>query len=119
MSCSCAITYLLSQGHAGESWNCCVSPNGAYVASCGSDKVIRLYEKTNEPLVLEDEAEQENELVTGETTAVLGQKQQVLPSRKTVSSEKAVSGNDKIRNLDRSIYFVQRNIYFILFFRLN
>ncbi|XP_020288110.1 WD repeat-containing protein 3 [Pseudomyrmex gracilis] len=82
------------QGHAGESWNCCVSPNGAYVASCGSDRVIRLYEKTNEPLVLEDEAEeeraeQENELATGETTAVLGQKQQALPSRKTVSSEKA------------------------------
>jgi len=55
-----------------------------------------LYEKTNEPLVLQDEAEeereqQENELVTGETTAVLGQKQQALPSRKTVSSEKAVS----------------------------
>ncbi|XP_012232010.1 WD repeat-containing protein 3 [Linepithema humile] len=82
------------QGHAGESWNCCVSPNGVFVASCGSDRVIRLYEKTNEPLVLQDEAEeereqQENELVTGETTAVLGQKQQALPSRKTVSSERA------------------------------
>ncbi|XP_012526680.1 WD repeat-containing protein 3 [Monomorium pharaonis] len=82
------------QGHAGESWNCCVSPNGVYAASCGSDRVIRLYEKTNEPLVLQDEAEeereqQENELVTGETTAVLGQKQKALPSRKTVSSEKA------------------------------
>ncbi|XP_050445481.1 WD repeat-containing protein 3 [Cataglyphis hispanica] len=82
------------QGHAGESWNCCVSPNGIFVASCGSDKVVRLYEKTNEPLVLEDEAEeereqQENELVTGETTTVLGQKQQALPSRKTVNSEKA------------------------------
>ncbi|XP_011643743.1 WD repeat-containing protein 3 isoform X1 [Pogonomyrmex barbatus] len=82
------------QGHAGESWNCCVSSNGAYVASCGSDKVIRLYEKTSEVLVLQDEAEeereqQENELVTGESTAVLGQKQQALPSRKTVTSEKA------------------------------
>lgn len=81
-------------GHAGESWNCCISPNGVFVASCGSDKVIRLYEKTNEPLVLQDEAEdereqQENELVTGETTTVLGQKQQTLPSRKTVNSEKA------------------------------
>ncbi|XP_072756737.1 WD repeat-containing protein 3 [Anoplolepis gracilipes] len=81
------------QGHAGESWNCCVSPNGVFVASCGSDKVVRLYEKTNEPLVLEDEAEeereQENELATGETTTVLGKKQQALPSRKTVNSEKA------------------------------
>lgn len=68
------------------------------MASCGSDRVVRLYEKTNEPLVLQDEveeerAERENELATGETTAVLGQKQQALPSRKTVSSEKAVSGN--------------------------
>lgn len=67
-----------------------------FVASCGSDRVVRLYEKTDEPLVLQDEAEeereqQENELVTGESTAVLGQKQQALPSRKTVNSEKAVS----------------------------
>ncbi|XP_014476542.1 PREDICTED: WD repeat-containing protein 3 [Dinoponera quadriceps] len=82
------------QGHSGESWNCCVSSNGVYVASCGSDKVIRLYEKTDEPLVLRDEqeeerAEQEDELVTGESTVVLGQKQQTLPSRKTLSSEKA------------------------------
>ncbi|EZA47881.1 hypothetical protein DMN91_003248 [Ooceraea biroi] len=82
------------QGHAGESRNCSVSPNGTYVASCGSDNVVRLYEKTNETLVLEDEAEeerlqQEEELATGESTAVLGQKQQALPSRKTVSSEKA------------------------------
>lgn len=76
--------------------NCCVSPNGLYVASCGSDKVIRLYEKTDEPLVLQDEEEeereqQENELLSGDTTVVLGQKQQTLPSRKTVNCEKAVS----------------------------
>lgn len=74
-----------------------------YVASCGSDRVIRLYQKTDEPLVLQDEqeeerAQQENELVTGESTIVLGQKQQTLPSRKTVSSEKAVSKVDKIFN---------------------
>ncbi|XP_057338104.1 WD repeat-containing protein 3 [Microplitis mediator] len=82
------------QGHSGEAWCCAVSPNGVFVASCGADKVIRLYEKSSEPLVLEDEAEEErerleNELATGETTAVPGQKQQLLPSRKTVNSEKA------------------------------
>ncbi|XP_063985414.1 WD repeat-containing protein 3 [Diachasmimorpha longicaudata] len=82
------------QGHTGEAWNCAVSPNGMFVASCGSDKVVRLYERSSEALVLEDEAEeerekQENELVTGDTTAVQGQKQQILPSKKTVSSEKA------------------------------
>ncbi|XP_043500051.1 WD repeat-containing protein 3 [Polistes fuscatus] len=81
------------QGHAGEAWNCAVSPNGAYVVSCGSDKVVRLYEKTAEPLVLEDEEEEEreraeNELITGEMSAVQGQKSQILPSRKTVNSEK-------------------------------
>ncbi|KAI4483042.1 hypothetical protein M0804_008097 [Polistes exclamans] len=81
------------QGHAGEAWNCAVSPNGAYVVSCGTDKVVRLYEKTTEPLVLEDEEEEEreraeNELITGEISAVPGQKSQILPSRKTVNSEK-------------------------------
>ncbi|XP_016840721.1 WD repeat-containing protein 3 [Nasonia vitripennis] len=82
------------QGHTGQAYNCAVSPNGVYAASCGSDKVIRIYEKSSEILVLEDEAEeerekQENELVTGETTAVQGQKNQILPTRKTVNSEKA------------------------------
>ena len=80
-------------GHAGEAWNCAVSPNGVYVVSCGSDKVVRLYERSSEPLVLQDEEEeererQENELATGESTVVPGQKQQSLPSRKTVSSER-------------------------------
>ncbi|XP_012251117.2 WD repeat-containing protein 3 [Athalia rosae] len=81
-------------GHAGESWNCAVSPNGIYVASCGSDKVVRMFERSSEPLVLEDEGEEErerleNDLATGETNAVQGQKAQSLPSRKTVNSEKA------------------------------
>lgn len=62
---------------------------------------MRLYEKTDEPLVLQDEqeeerAQQEEELATGESTAVLGQKQRALPSRKTVSSEKAVSWFEKL-----------------------
>lgn len=82
------------QGHSGEAWSCAVSPNGVYVASCGSDKVVRLYERSSEPLVLEDEEEEERgrleneQLATGESTVVPGQKQQSLPSRKTVSSEK-------------------------------
>lgn len=89
------------QGHSGEAWNCTVSPNGIYVVSCGSDKVVRLYERSSEPLVLQDEEEeererQENELATGETTVVPGQKAQSLPSRKTVSSEKGVSSNKKL-----------------------
>ena len=56
---------------------------------------MRLFERTAETLVLEDEAEeererQENELATGETTTVPGQKLMPLPSRKTVTSEKGV-----------------------------
>lgn len=57
---------------------------------------MRIYERSQETLVLEDEAEeererQENELATGENTVVPGQKAQILPSRKTVSSEKGVN----------------------------
>lgn len=57
-----------------------------------------MYERTSEPLVLQDEEEeererQENELATGDSTVVPGQKQQSLPSRKTVSSERGVRTN--------------------------
>lgn len=84
-----------SQGHIGEAWNCAVSPSGEYVLSCGSDKVVRLYTKTEEILVLEDEEEQEredaaNEAISEEQTTVRGQKQQVLPTKKTLTSEKGV-----------------------------
>lgn len=74
-----------------------VSPNGQYVVSCGSDRVLRLFERSAEPLVLEDEAEEEREaldneaLVTGEESTVPGQAGLNLPSKKTVGSEKAVS----------------------------
>lgn len=55
-------------------------------------------------MVLEDEAEEEreraeNELITGETSAVQGQKQQLLPSRKTVNSEKAVKNLLYLENI--------------------
>lgn len=47
------------QGHFGEAWCLAVSPNGEHLASTGSDRVVRLVIKTDEPLVLEDEAEEE------------------------------------------------------------
>jgi hypothetical protein len=67
-----------------------------YIASCGSDKLIRIYERSSEILVLEDETEKErevrvNKLVTNEISAVQGQKNQILPTHKTVNSEIAVS----------------------------
>ncbi|KAJ9598232.1 hypothetical protein L9F63_011053 [Diploptera punctata] len=83
------------QAHHGQAYSLAVSPNGQYVVSCGSDRVLRLFERTAEPLVLEDEAEEEREaqeneaLVTGEETVVPGQIGLNLPSKKTVGSEKA------------------------------
>ncbi|KAJ8983271.1 hypothetical protein NQ317_007171 [Molorchus minor] len=81
-------------GHAGEAWSLAVSPNGQFVVSSGADRVIRLYEKSDQPLVLEDEQEEEREqqeaLATGEQTVIPGQPGLNLPSKKTVGSEKAV-----------------------------
>lgn len=55
-----------------------VSPNGNHVISCGSDRVVRLVTKTDEPLILEDEAEEERareeekQLATDAETTVKG-----------------------------------------------
>ena len=38
-----------------------ISPNGKYVVTSGHDKTLRLWEKTQEPLVLDDEREIERE----------------------------------------------------------
>lgn len=74
-----------------------MSENGYYVISCGQDNVIRLFEKSDEPLVLEDQREEErtqnngNELATGDETNVLGGPNILaLPTKKTVSSENSV-----------------------------
>lgn len=45
------------QGHHQEVWCLAVSPNGDYVVSSSHDKSLRLWERTREPLVLEDERE--------------------------------------------------------------
>lgn len=65
------------------------------MVSCGSDRVLRLYEKTDQPLVLQDEQEEEREqqekLATGDQAAIIpGQPGLNLPSKKTIGSEKAV-----------------------------
>lgn len=65
------------------------------MVSCGSDCVLRMYEKSEEVLVLQDEAEEEREaqegLATGENTVVPSQPGLNLPSKKTIGSEKSVS----------------------------
>jgi len=49
------------QGHHGEIWSMCVSAGGEYVATGSHDKSIRLWQRTEELLVLDEEREQERE----------------------------------------------------------
>ncbi|XP_036333211.1 WD repeat-containing protein 3 [Rhagoletis pomonella] len=82
-------------GHIGEAFSLAVSPNGKYLVTCGSDRTLRLFERTDEPIVLKDVQEEEREelenqqLATGEDSAVPQLPGLKLPSRKTVGSEKA------------------------------
>ncbi|XP_014292016.1 WD repeat-containing protein 3 [Halyomorpha halys] len=73
------------EAHFGECWDLSLTKD--FVVTCGKDKTIRLFEKTQEPLVLSDEQEEEREkeeeLATGQDSIVK------LPSTKTLSSEKA------------------------------
>ena len=77
-------------------WSLSVSPNGKYVISSGHDKTLRLWEKTQEPLVLEDERETEREqeeeqqLATGDRPHANDQDREAgLPSKKTAESERS------------------------------
>ena len=54
------------QGHAGECWNLAVGAGGLHAVSCGGDRALRLFARTDEPLVLGDTDEQEEGLATGE-----------------------------------------------------
>ncbi len=82
------------RGHYREAWGLCVSPDGQLLVSCGQDRVIRVYEKTLEPLVLEDERESERQqeeeetLATGEQSVIYGRTAMLLASKKTVNAEK-------------------------------
>ncbi|KAI8435791.1 hypothetical protein MSG28_004019 [Choristoneura fumiferana] len=78
------------QGHAGECHSLAVGAGGLHVASCGSERALRLYTRTDEPLVLGDTTEQEEGLATGEQHApVPGLPGLVMPTKKTIGAEKA------------------------------
>ncbi|XP_059621938.1 WD repeat-containing protein 3 [Phlebotomus argentipes] len=84
----------LSGHHVGEANALAVSPNGMFVVTAGTDRVVRLFEKTDEPIVLEDAQEEEREeienriLATGDESTVPGMPGLKLPSKKTVGAEK-------------------------------
>lgn len=48
-------------GHQGPVWSLTVDPEGDYVASCGKDKSIRFWQKSEEILLPEEERENERE----------------------------------------------------------
>lgn len=86
-------------GHLGLAYSLAISSGtGHYLVSSGSDRVLRLFERSQEPIVLKDQQETEREemetqeLATGdnETTVpgIVGSLN--LPSRKTVSAERGV-----------------------------
>lgn len=84
--------------HLGAAYWLDVSKTGHYLVSSGSDRTIRLFARSDEPIVLEDMQEMEREeieqkkLATGadEPTVAGAVAPLNLPSRKTVAAEQAV-----------------------------
>jgi U3 small nucleolar RNA-associated protein 12 len=87
-------------GHASEVWTLCVSNDGKYVITASHDKSMRLWERTFEPLVLEDERENENDAKHEKEDLV--REEQIIPgtannmetgmaSIKTIETIKSVS----------------------------
>ncbi|GBP40536.1 WD repeat-containing protein 3 [Eumeta japonica] len=76
-------------GHAGECWSVSVGAGGAHVVSCGGDHALRLYSRTEEPLVLGDTDDAEEGLATGEKAPVPGFPNLNMPSMKTIGAEKS------------------------------
>uniref|UniRef100_A0A1A9WRW0 WD_REPEATS_REGION domain-containing protein n=1 Tax=Glossina brevipalpis TaxID=37001 RepID=A0A1A9WRW0_9MUSC len=82
-------------GHIGEAYNLAISSNGRHLVTCGSDRTLRLFERTDEPIVLQDIQEEEREekeneqLATGDDHNIPLLPGLKLASKKTVGSEKA------------------------------
>lgn len=84
--------------HLGQAYCLDISKSGQYITSSGSDKAIRMFERSDEPIVLQDMQETEREeieqkkLATGSEDPIMpGMVAPLnLPSRKTVGAEQAV-----------------------------
>ncbi|KAM4048633.1 LOW QUALITY PROTEIN: WD repeat-containing protein 3 [Anomaloglossus baeobatrachus] len=85
------------EGHHGEVWCLAVSPSGDHVVSSSHDKSLRLWERTREPLILEEEQEMQREaefeasVGTGARPVVAGEKagEATLAGKKTIETVKA------------------------------
>lgn len=80
--------------HMGSGLDVAVSPDGMLLVSCGNDRVLRLCEKTDEVIVLQDAQETEREafenkkLSSGADSTVATAPGLKLASKKTVGSER-------------------------------
>uniref|UniRef100_A0A8C0YKR9 WD repeat domain 3 n=1 Tax=Cyprinus carpio carpio TaxID=630221 RepID=A0A8C0YKR9_CYPCA len=87
------------EGHHREVWCLAISPNGDHIVSSSHDKSLRLWERTREPIILEEEKEMEREaefeesLAKGDEPVVPGEaKGEAEPAgKKTIETVKAVS----------------------------
>lgn len=88
------VKVLTLDGHIGEAYALAVAPGGTHLVSSGSDHVIRMYARTQEPVVLQDIQEEEREamerqtLATGDDTNIAALPNLRLPSQKTIGAEK-------------------------------
>ncbi|MEQ2170745.1 hypothetical protein GOODEAATRI_003495 [Goodea atripinnis] len=76
-----------TKGHHREVWCLAISPNGDHLVSSSHDKSLRLWERTREPIILEEEREMgKGSLVPGETEG------EAAPAgKKSIETVKAVS----------------------------
>ena len=62
-------------GHLSEIWSMAVSSDGKFVVTGSHDKSLRIWERTYEPLVLEDERENEQD---AKFDSEIGKEEQVI-----------------------------------------
>ncbi|XP_048577816.1 WD repeat-containing protein 3 [Nematostella vectensis] len=79
---------MVLQGHQSEIWCLAISRDGEFVVTGSHDRSLRLWQRTDEPVVLEEEREQEREAMYEQ--ALAQGPEQVIPGE--VESEAAKAG---------------------------
>jgi U3 small nucleolar RNA-associated protein 12 len=90
-------------GHLSEIWSLAVSNDGKFVITGSHDKSIRLWERTYEPLVLEDERENEKD---AKFDSEIGKEEQVIAGE--TNNESSLATIKSIETL--------KSVNFLLFF---